>query len=691
MAIKFNFSASPLQTLMRAIMTVACLSSPALAANITISGVTCPAVSSSVDANTGNVSVACSSSTTAPAAPIITSIVAGNAQAQVLFTKGASGGEPSSYAARCYGGTGGNYSNAVLGATSPIIVTGLINDSTYTCELTATNSAGTSPATLASTRKFQPNATQALYAPGAPTIGTVTPSANAATIAYTAPSTGASVPAITRYDVSCTPTQISGGTNTTANPIPLGLTDGVTYVCSLAATNSIGTGPASAAVTIRPPTGPSVPAAPTAQLTSNGNGSATLTITPGATNGATIDSYTVNCNDGTHQFSVTSATSPIMVTGLTNGTSYTCTAVAHNSEGNSALSSPVTAAPQSGQPPSQPQTVTAAISSASSVQLGYTAPASAGDAAIANYRATCNPGSHTAQTGNGTVAALTVTGLTPDTAYTCSVAAYNTYGWGSEGTASGTYTPKTPTVPAAPTIGFASAGTESVTVPFTAPTNTGLSYTGAAAAITGYTANCASSDGGLPGNASGTGGATSINVPNLTGGKKYMCRVTATNATGTSPESGDSNEVTAALATSCGSVSNVTTINTQVVAAAYPQTTHSPAAGATITAFKFATDGTAHTGRWTVAKTATSNGYKTMVITANCPFGATGATSVANCSAAALQSGAIDYKANVSGATGCVLNPSATYYVNVISKYPASATSYNCTSTTTCAFTMVGY
>ena len=48
--------------------------------------------------------------------------------------------------------------------------------------------------------------------------------------------------------------------------------------------------------------------------------------------------------------------------------------------------------------------------------------------------------------------------------------------------------------------------------------------------ITGYTANCTSSDGGAPG--SNTGADSPITVTNLTNGSTYTCTVTATNADG---------------------------------------------------------------------------------------------------------------------------------------------------------------
>ena len=51
--------------------------------------------------------------------------------------------------------------------------------------------------------------------------------------------------------------------------------------------------------------------------------------------------------------------------------------------------------------------------------------------------------------------------------------------------------------------------------------------------ITGYTALCVSTDGGVTGSRTGT--ASPITVINLTANKSYHCRVRATNAVGTGP------------------------------------------------------------------------------------------------------------------------------------------------------------
>jgi uncharacterized protein (TIGR02145 family) len=81
-----------------------------------------------------------------------------------------------------------------------------------------------------------------------------------------------------------------------------------------------------------------VPGAPTSPIATAIYKQATVSFTAPASNGGTdITGYTVTSSPG--GFSATGASSPLVVTGLTNGTAYTFTVVATNAVGNSSASS----------------------------------------------------------------------------------------------------------------------------------------------------------------------------------------------------------------------------------------------------------------------------------------------------------------------------------------------------------------
>lgn len=119
------------------------------------------------------------------------------------------------------------------------------------------------------TQSFTVNA----VVPGAPTLGTVTPGVRSISVAFTAPAfTGGA--AITSYTVTCLP---SGSATGTASPLTVaGLTPGTSHSCTVAATNSAGTGAASAAASATPVAGNAF-TGPTA----TGTGDATVSFTGG--------------------------------------------------------------------------------------------------------------------------------------------------------------------------------------------------------------------------------------------------------------------------------------------------------------------------------------------------------------------------------------------------------------------------
>jgi hypothetical protein len=173
-------------------------------------------------------------------------------------------------------------------------------------------------------------------APNAPTIGTATGGNAQAGVAFTAPTWNGGA-TITGYTATSSPGSVTG-TGTTSPITVTGLTNGTAYTFTVHATNSVGNSAESAASNSVTPIVTTVPGAPTIGTATAGNASATVAFTPpGSNGGSAITGYTATSTPGS--ITGTGTSSPITVSGLTNGTAYTFTVHATNSVGNSAESS----------------------------------------------------------------------------------------------------------------------------------------------------------------------------------------------------------------------------------------------------------------------------------------------------------------------------------------------------------------
>ena len=121
-----------------------------------------------------------------------------------------------------------------------------------------------------------------------------------------------------------------------SSPIMVNGFRGRDYSCTVAPVTGLGTLPVSDAVTVNVPL--ELPATPTVTSTDYEDGTIRLTVSVADNGGADITEYSASCTDGTNAFTGTSSTPTIEVTGLTNGTAYTCSASAANAVGSSGAS-----------------------------------------------------------------------------------------------------------------------------------------------------------------------------------------------------------------------------------------------------------------------------------------------------------------------------------------------------------------
>lgn len=173
---------------------------------------------------------------------------------------------------------------------------------------------------------------------------------------------------------------------------------------------------------------PDVPAVPSAIA---GITSVALTWVAPVSNGTRITGYVVTPYlGGVAQTPLTFDPAAVTrtITGLTAGGSYTFKVAALNAYGTSAASAASAAVVVSGAPTAP--TIGAASVGDSSATLSWTAPSSNGGTTITGYVVTPYIGTvaQTPQTFTGTATTRTVTGLTPGTAYTFTVAARGTLG-----------------------------------------------------------------------------------------------------------------------------------------------------------------------------------------------------------------------------------------------------------------------
>ena len=139
------------------------------------------------------------------------------------------------------------------------------------------------------------------------------------------------------YTVTSSPGSFTG-TGSSSPILVTGLQSSIGYTYTVVGSNSYSNSSASSASSSV--TATTVPQAPTIGASSNvataGGQTASVAFTANATGGSAITSYTVTSSPG--NITATGASSPINISGLTNGTSYTFTVQANNANGSSLAS-----------------------------------------------------------------------------------------------------------------------------------------------------------------------------------------------------------------------------------------------------------------------------------------------------------------------------------------------------------------
>ncbi|MBO2655945.1 fibronectin type III domain-containing protein [Shewanella algae] len=432
-----------------------------------------------------------------PGAPTSVNAVASDASATVSFSAPASTGGA---AISSYTVTSSPGGFTASGTASPLTVSGLSNGTNYSFIVSASNIAGTGPASSPSnTVTPKANQTISFNNPGAQSFGT-TP-----TLAATASSGLTPVFSSTTTGV-CTIT--ASGT----------LTFVTTGNCSIDA-DQAGDGSYNAAPTVTQSftVNAVVPGAPTSVSAVAADASATVSFSaPASTGGAAISSYTVTSSPG--GLTASGAGSPLTVSGLSNGTDYSFTVSASNTAGTGPTSSPS-------------NTVTPKASQS----ISFNNPGAQSFGTTPTLTATASSGLAPVFSSNSTgVCTITTTGtLNFISAGSCSINADQAgdSSYNAAPTVTQSFTVNA-VVPGAPTSVSAVASDASATVSFSAPASTG------GAAISSYTVT--SSPGGLT--ASGT--TSPLTVSGLSNGTGYSFTVSASNIAGTGPASSPSNTVT---------------------------------------------------------------------------------------------------------------------------------------------------
>ena len=452
--------------------------------------------------------------TTTPNAPVIVSADGGDGSASIAFIPPSNGGSAIvRYEYRLDLGTWTDTGSLA----GQFFISDLLNSTTYSIELRAVNGRGDGPPSAAVP-------VVVATTPSAPSLAGAVPGDSSVAIAFVAPvSDGGS--AITTYEYSTDDGQTwrSRATGTTGSPLVVTtqsdaggapLVNATIYSMQVRAVNLRGAGAASETIYAAPH---GLPTAPVALGVVAGDGTLTLTFHPGSDGGSPITDleYTLGNDDWV---TAGSLSSPLTVTGLDNGVSYTLAVRARNTVG---------AGPESATLSGTPRTVPGApvvgivVAGSHQVTATWLPPVFDGGAAVSGYTVSV----YSESSGGTPIASCTtqdlsctVLGLTDGTTVYVDVTATNEAGSGA---------------PSAPRVARVPVSAPHVEISSITPSATSLSLAvdvvdGGGAPLTNLEYQLGTGEWQDAGTSTGP-----INIVGLTKGVEYSVRIRATNAAGT--------------------------------------------------------------------------------------------------------------------------------------------------------------
>lgn len=394
-----------------------------------------------------------------PTEPTINSATGGAKSAVLSFSPPANNGGVAITDYQ-YSLNGGAYVSTGVTA-SPITITGLADNTTYTVSIVAVNSVGSSPSS--NTSSFT-----TLNYPNPPTITSVTGSKLQLSVAFTDPSYNGGG-AITNYlySIDGGNTYLSGGVSASPLVINTGLVGNTTYTVTLKSVNALGnstTASNSMSAMVY-----DVVSQPTI-FVSTAYTSVIVTDVSYVSNGgspATAFSYSTN---GTNYTSTGSTTIPFSIPNLTAGTMYPVYVKVLNAYGLSNASAPVSMyASDYPAPPTITNVSSQDVSGA--LYITYTRPSYTGYNPITGWQVSTDGGvSFSTYSGDVSANPLVLTGLTNGETYSVYLKTTTIIG---DSSASAMFTAKSILHPDAPLITSCIPGINQFTIAWTAPTYTG--------------------------------------------------------------------------------------------------------------------------------------------------------------------------------------------------------------------------